>query len=304
MSKPTSVEVRELRRMRTLIVLAAILWSTSGLFAKAPWLAGWPLEVRGPLLAFWRTLFAGICLLPLVRKPSWSWGLVPASLVFAAMNVAYLTAITRTTAANAIWLQNTAPLWVFLIGAGLLQERPRRADWLMLIAVVLGVGLILTCELRAARSHGSDWTGMAWGLASGLLYALVVVSVRSLRTVDSAWLISLNHLVTAALLLPYVIYQGIWPTAGQATWLAAFGAFQMGIPYVLFARGLRSVPGHEASFIVLLEPVLVPVWVWLMWRNDPGYEHPSWWTLAGGSLILTGLVARYALQPRLTPPDA
>ena len=72
---------------RWLLVLVAILWSTSGLFAKAPWLAAWPVEVRGPLLAFWRTLFAGLFLLPLVRQPRWTWRLLPSTLIFAAMNV-------------------------------------------------------------------------------------------------------------------------------------------------------------------------------------------------------------------------
>ncbi len=115
---------------------------------------------------------------------------------------------------------------------------------------------------------------------------------------DSAWLIALNHLVTAVVLLPFILYQGIWPTVGQASWLAAFGVFQMGTPYVLFAYGLRSIPGHQASFIVLLEPVLVPVWVWLAWRHDPGYEPPAWWTMVGASMILVGLMARFALRPK------
>jgi drug/metabolite transporter (DMT)-like permease len=283
---------------RWLVLAAAVLWSMSGLFAKAPWLSDWPLDVRGPLLSFWRTLFAGACLIPLVRRPTWTWWLVPATLCFAVMNVTYLTAMTRTTAANAIWLQSTAPLWVFLVGVGILHEKSRPADWLMLITVGLGVGFILFCELQSVRAHGGDMIGVLLGLISGLFYAGVVVSVRALRHLDSAWLIALNHLVTAMVLLPFVLYRGIWPTAGQAAWLAAFGVLQMGMPYVLFARGLRSVPGHQAAFIGLLEPVLVPIWVWLAWRHDPNYEPPAWWTIVGASLILTGLVARFAIRSK------
>jgi drug/metabolite transporter (DMT)-like permease len=67
----------------------------------------------------------------------------------------------------------------------------------------------------------------------------------------------------------------------------------MGLPYLLFARGVSRVTGHEAAGIVLLEPILVPVWVYLAWRHVPSYQAPQWWTLAGGGLILLGLGLRY-----------
>ncbi|MCU0880808.1 MAG: EamA family transporter, partial [Pirellulaceae bacterium] len=101
-----------LNTARLLVVAAALLWSTAGLFAKAPIFAGWP----GPVMAFWRALFACVILLPMVRRPQWSWRLVPMAAMFAAMNYTYLTALTAGTAANAIWLQNTAPVWVLLVG--------------------------------------------------------------------------------------------------------------------------------------------------------------------------------------------
>jgi drug/metabolite transporter (DMT)-like permease len=72
-----------------------------------------------------------------------------------------------------------------------------------------------------------------------------------------------------------------------------FGILQMGLPYVLFARGLKSVPSHEASGIGLLEPVLLPVWVFLAWRHAADYAPPRWWTMVGGGLILVGLILRF-----------
>ena len=189
----SEISTRAIRAGRWLVVASAVLWSMSGLFAKAPFLATWPLEVRGPLLAFWRTLFAGCCLVPLIRRPAWTWWLVPSTLAFALMSITYLSAMTRTTAANAIWLQNTAPLWVFLMGVTVLRERVRRADWLMLIAVTVGVGFIVMMEMRAAQQTDHDLTGVLLALASGLLYALVVVFVRALRELDSAWLIAVSY---------------------------------------------------------------------------------------------------------------
>jgi drug/metabolite transporter (DMT)-like permease len=282
---------------RWLLVLVAVLWSTSGLFAKAPWLQQWPLELRGPLLAFWRTTFAGLCLLPLIRRPAWTWRLVPAALIFALMNLTFLTAMTRTTAANAIWLQNTGPMWVFLFNVVFLPNKVVRRDWIMVVLGMAGVGLILACEFQAARATAVTPTGVLWGVAGGVTYAAVIITVNGLRDLDSAWVMTLNHLVTSALLFPFVLRQGIWPSVPQLGWLAAFGILQMGIPYWLFARSLRNIPSHEAANLVLLEPILVPIWVYLAWRHDPSYESPAGWTLVGGGLILTGLVLRYGRPP-------
>src|SRR5437868_6821192 len=87
-------------RGRLLILLAAVLWSTSGLFAQAPTFNDWPLQQRGTLLAFWRTAFAALVLLPLVRRPRWRWGLVPFGLAFLAMNVTVVNALVLTSAAG------------------------------------------------------------------------------------------------------------------------------------------------------------------------------------------------------------
>ena len=285
-----------LSRSRWLVLLAAVMWSMSGLFAKAPIFSDWPIESRGALLAFWRTLFAGLCLVPFIRKPTWTWWLVPATVLFAIMSVTYMYALTKTTAANAIWLQHTAPLWVFVIGATVFHEPIQRSDWMMLFSVICGVGTIVFFEVRNAEVDQSSLQGVVLGLLSGFFYASVVLSVRALRRLDSAWLISLNHLVTAGLLLPYILYLGVWPSGGQLSWLAAFGVFQMGIPYLLFAKGVKHMSGHQASFIVLLEPILVPFWVWLAWHQHPGYQPPAWWTFLGAGMILFGLMIRFGLD--------
>ena len=72
----------------------------------------------------------------------------------------------------------------------------------------------------------------------------------------------------------------------------------MGLPYLLFARGLRHIPGHEAAGLSLLEPLLVPVWVYVAWHGAADYKPPSWWTYVGGGCILVGLLIRYAAAIR------
>ena len=288
---------------RLLILLAAVMWSTSGFFAKAPLFADWPLEtggmpVRGPLLAFWRAVFASLVLLPFVRRPRWNWKLVPMVLAYAAMNYTFLTAMTLTTEANAIWLQHTAPLYVFLVGVTLFGERVHPRDGWLVACCLLGVGVILAFEIR-----GQSTAGIVYGLLGGVTYAAIVLSLRHLRGEDGAWLVFLNNAVTAILFLPFVLRNSLWPTLPQSMYLAGFGMLQMGLPYLLFARGLQRVTGHEASGIVLLEPLLVPLWVFVAWRHAPTYQSPAWWTFVGAGLILAGLLIRYT-GSRSRPAEA
>jgi drug/metabolite transporter (DMT)-like permease len=280
---------------RLLIVAAAILWSTAGFLARAPVFEGWcETAWLGTLQAFWRSLFAAAVLLPFVRRPRWNWRLIPMTLIFAAMNVLYLSAINLTTPANAIWLQATAPVWVFLAGVFWFRERASGRDWLLLLLSMCGVATILYHEIG-----GEELLGVACGLLSGVAFAAVMLLLRRLRAEDASWLIALNHSVTAIVLFPIVVWYGVWPAAAQWPFLIALGALQMGIPYVLFVRGVRLVASHEASCIVLLEPVLLPVWVLAVWGDSP-----PWWTIAGGAMILVGLLIRYlpVRQQRETNP--
>jgi drug/metabolite transporter (DMT)-like permease len=275
---------------RLLVLMAAVLWSTSGFFVKAPYFRGWP----GPVFAFWRAVFACVVLWPMVRRPTWSWKLIPMTTTFALMSYTYLTAMAKGSAANAIWLQCTAPVWVLIVGVFVFRERANWRDWLLIAFAAVGVGIILYYESRSAALEA-----VLWGLASGVFYAGVVLSLRHLRNMESAWLAAMNHLVSAIALAPLGL-SSLWNPASSAPFpsgiqwplLAGLGMFQMGLPYVLFARGLRRIPGHEATGIALLEPLLVPVWVYLAWG-----DKPSWWTMVGGGLILAGLAIRY-LEPR------
>jgi drug/metabolite transporter (DMT)-like permease len=268
---------------RLLVLVAAVLWSTSGLFAKATTFEIWPAADRGVLLAFWRAAFAGVLLLPAVRRPQWDVKLIPLCCAFAAMNVTYLSAMTMTTAANAIWLQSTAPWWVFLAGVLVLGEPFPKRELAPLAVGGLGLAIILWFEVQ-----GQARAGVLCGLVSGISYSGVVLSLRALRGLDTVWVVAVAHLVTAAAIFPYVAYLNEWPTLAQLPVLAGFGLFQMALSYVIFARGLRSITSQEATVIGLLEPVLLPVWVYLAWG-----EVPAPWTVMGAGLILAGLLLRY-----------
>lgn len=272
-------KIPSLRQARLLVLTAAIMWSTSGFFVKSPYLAGW----SGPRVAFWRAAFACLALWPMVRRPGWSWRLIPMTLFFVGMNYTYLTAMVEGTAANANWLQCTAPVWVLLVGVFVYGEHAQWRDWLMVACAMLGVSLIVYFE-----SQGVARTAVMWGLASSFFYAGVVLSLRRLRGFDAIWLAALNHLVTAIALAPLALVGSQYPTGMQWGFLAGLGIFQMAVPYVLFAHSLKRIAGHEATGIGLVEPLLLPTWAYLAWGDEPAR-----WTLIGGAFILAGLAIRY-----------
>ncbi|MHC4178351.1 MAG: DMT family transporter, partial [Planctomycetota bacterium] len=173
----------------------------------------------------------------------------------------------------------------------LLREPVVRRDLIPLCFGALGVGTILFFEIRGVSEiRGRHLAGVACGLVSGVTYAGVLLFLRRLRRENGTWLIGLNHAVVVLLMLPWVIWMGIWPSWSQLGLLAILGVFQMGIPYVCMTRALRTISPQEAVAIALLEPVLNPLWVFLF-----GLEMPRWWTIAGASLILVGLVLRYVV---------
>jgi drug/metabolite transporter, DME family len=277
---------RAATRGRLLVVAAAVLWSLSGFFVKSPWLADLPAATAGPTIACYRCIFATVILLPFVRPARfrWHWVLIPMVLSFASMNLLLIWSMTLTTAGNAILLQYTAPLWMFLASVTLLGERADRRNLAALALGMVGIGVILV-----AFMGGSEMIGVLMGLGAGASYAAVVICVRVLREHDPYVLVALNHGVSALVLLPWLLAVAPQlPATDTLLALAAFGLVQMAVPYVVFTRGMQTVSPQEAGVITLLEPIINPLWVFLAWGEPLA---PA--TLIGGAFILSGLAVRY-----------
>jgi drug/metabolite transporter, DME family len=270
-------------RGRWCVLAAAVLWSTGGVISKS-------LDLDPLTIAFYRGLFAGLALLPFVPRRSWAFrpALLPLGAAFGVMVGCFLGAVKITTSANAVFLQCTSTLWVVPLSAIFLHERPDRRARVSIAMAVLGIILIVGWGYDG---RPREWQGIALGLASGVLIAGVMVSLRGLRDLDPMWLsASLNLLGTAALgLWAWASGQGLGsPSGPQWLVLIAFGAIQMAIPYALFARGLREIGVPEAGLIGLIEPILNPIWVVLF-----VHERPAGATVIGGLFLLAGLAYRY-----------
>lgn len=274
-------------RGRLLILSAALLWSLAGVFIKF-------LDVPPLTIVFYRSFFACLIFTPFVRLADWriSGAVGVSVLTYSAAISAFVSANKLTTAANAIVLQYTAPIFVFLFSRIVLREAVTQLNGLALSAGMLGVAVI---SLDSAGEP--EMAGVLLALLSGLLFAAYMINLRRTYNVSPIYLTWINNAVCALLLL-LVVKSQLALTWHQLGILAVMGAVQLGLPYFLFSKGLQSVSLQEASLIALIEPVLNPIWV----AMTVG-EIPSTATLTGGGMILMGLGVRY-IWPLLTRPVA
>lgn len=270
----------EHRKGQVLVITAAVIWSIGGALAKL-------LNLPGPTMAGYRALFAAAAMLPFLRRDRVTFSplMLFMAACFTAMNLAYVTAITLTTAANAILLQYTAPVWMFFGSVFWLREPVERTSLAGLILGLLGVGIILF-----GRSP-SDTPGVLLALLAGVCYAIVVLCLRRLREHDEFWLTFLNHMAAGVVTLSMIsVLPHMGPlvvSPGQFAGLVVFGAVQMALPYAIFTKGVKYITPQEAGVLSLIEPVLNPVFAYVAVG-----EVPSRATIAGGIVILIGVLLR------------
>lgn len=262
-----------------------MLWSLAGIFIK--FLALPPLTI-----VFYRSLFACLFFALFFRRT----GRLPfkpllVSLIsYTGAISAFVSATKITTAANAIVLQYTAPLFVFAIVHFVFREKIGIASWIALLIGMTGIGVI--CVGSAGEP---DAAGVALAVLSGVLFATYMTTLRFLKDVNAASLTFFNNLGCSLLLLPWV-HSKLAIAPAEVGMVAIMGIVQLGIPYWLFSKAVERVPVQEASLIVLIEPVLNPIWVALLVG-----EVPSFATVLGGSFILLSLAARSLIQLRKGP---
>lgn len=263
------------------LLLCAALWSLNGPLIKLLNGSG----VHGVTIASYRSLIGGLVFLPIAlrqrgttRSVRSAW-LVASVLTFTLMTATFVIANTMTAAANAIILQYTSAIWVFLLSPWLLKERPGRAEGLVLLIAMAGIGVIFS------GNPDTSPAGLLVALASGLGYGLLTMVLRGLRPVAPATVAALNGLGSGLLLLPWVAAAGgLWLTRYQLGLIVLMGLVQFTLPYVIFSWALQRVPALTAALITLLETVLNPLWTFLIVREVPPVA-----TLMGGPLILAGV---------------
>ena len=262
-----------------LLLLVAVLWSLGGVMIKS---VDWhPMAIAGM-----RSAIAVPVILACVGRPriTFSRAQLTGGLAYAGTVVLFVLATRMTTAANAIFLQYTAPIYVAALGPWLLGERALRSDWLVIAAALGGIALFFLDRLTLAGMWGN-----VIALGSGVAFAALVLSLRGQRDASPIAAIVLGNVFAALAGLPFMFGPG--PSAQGWVALGVLGAVQLGLPYVLYAVAIRRVSALEAVLIPLAEPILNPLWVMLLMG-----ERPGGWALAGASLVLGAVLLRGVLM--------
>ncbi|GAC1299666.1 MAG: EamA family transporter [Myxococcales bacterium] len=270
----------EQRKGVLFVAAAALLWSSGGLFIKLAPMPGLAVACgRSAVTA----IFYLIVLRPRLSKASWS-----TAFAYAAMILTFVTATKLTTAANAIFLQYTGPAYVLMLSPWVLKERLQRIDIACVVLSLLGMSLFFVGRVEAGQVAGN-----LLGVASGAFFGLTVLLLRrdaagGKSGGDAMPSTALGNILAAAVALPFAAPSiGAALTPLGAVSLLYLGIVQLGVAYLLFAKGLKRVPASEASLVSMLEPVFNPLWVFL----GTG-ERPGPWALLGGAVVIGAVVAR------------
>ena len=262
----------ERRKALLFIALAAALWSTSGVLVK---IISWqPVAILAG-----RSLFSSAVFLVYLRRfpTNWTrWKLI-ASAAYILTQLLFIASTKLTTAANAIFLQYTAPIYVVLLAFWFLREKPSRTDWGSMFVIFLGLLLFFGDKLSASGLNGN-----ILAVSSGVTSALMTVSLRAQKDGTPAESILIANIFTAVFGFPFVL-QETWTITN---WLIILylGLFQIGLSFLLFTKAIKHIPALETNLVSMLEPVLNPAWVFLFLGESMGS-----YALLGGLIVLGGV---------------
>ena len=261
------------------VFAAAFLWSTGGLFIKWNTLTG--LE-----LSFCRSFFAMIVVAIITRREGFGLNRLTAvaSVLYAVLLILFVLATKETTAANAIFLQYTAPVYVLIFEPIIYKEKFRPRDLITVLICLGGMALFFVGQLRP-----EDVTGNIFALASGLCFAFYFLLLRhpKAREVNRASSVIYGNLLAVIITLPWGLQALGKMDPQNVVSVVYLGVVQLGISYALFTYGMaHGVRSLDAGIICYIEPVLNPVWVFFVLG-----ERPSRWALLGGAIITATVVA-------------
>lgn len=269
------------------VFAAAFLWSTGGLFIKWNTLSG--LE-----LSCCRSFFAMLIVAIITRREGFGLNRLTAvaSVLYAILLILFVLATKETTAANAIFLQYTAPVYVLIFEPIIYKEKFRSRDLITVLICLCGMALFFVGQLRP-----QDIMGNIYALTSGLCFAFYFLLLRhpKAREVNRASSVIYGNLLAVLVTLPWGVAALEKMDMQNVVSVVYLGVVQLGISYTLFTYGMsHGVRSLDAGIICYIEPVLNPVWVFFVLG-----ETPSRWALLGGTIITVTVIAHMLVDARL-----
>jgi drug/metabolite transporter, DME family len=278
---------------------AAILFSTGGAAFKLCAFTGWQIAgLRGAVAAI-----AVLAMVPEARR-AWTWRAAVVGAAYAVTTILFVQANKLTTAASAVLLEDASPLFILVLAPWLLREPVRRRDAAFLLAAAVGMALFFVGIEPPRATATNPLLGNILAAVSSVSFALVVIGYRWLTQRPGGSAASVAAAAVSGNVLAF-LFSLPWalPLAhGRAVdWLIILylGTVQLGLGYVLLSQAMPHLPALQVSLLLLLEPVLNPVWAWLIHG-----ERPSGWSLAGGTLILGATLIRALAAERRSDAEA
>jgi drug/metabolite transporter (DMT)-like permease len=275
-----------LNRPVLLLLAAAVLWSLGGVLIKS-------IDLSPVTIAGGRSLIASLAMslaMPgVLRKISWR--AVPGAIAYAGTVFLFVVATKLTTAANAIFLQYTAPIYIAMISPWFLGERTTWRDWLLVLIALSGVGVFFLDQLSL-----QGLSGVVAALGSGFAFAWLTVLMRRQKSGSPEAVVLLGNMLTFLIALPWMF--PILRMEENGPRLLLLGVVQLTIPYLLYSLAIRHVRALDASIISIIEPILNPIWVMLATN-----ERPAFWSIVGGSIVLATSLGRSLLASRNIPAE-
>lgn len=270
------------RKSVLFLIITAVLWSSSGLFIK---LIEW-----GPLgILSGRSLVASVVFIIYLRQPSFRWSKIQiaGAIAYMSSNLFFILGTKLTVAANVIFLVFTSPIYIILFGYWFLKERPYRSDWVCMVGIFAGMFLFFGDDMSLSGMKGNFC-----GMLAGMSLAALFLCMRRQKAGVPANTILLGNILASFVGLPFLLQETFTPTTvGIILYL---GILQLGIPYVLYSIAIKHVHALESNLIVTLEPILNPVWVFLVLGEIPGKL-----ALIGGLLVLGSVTTRAVISARM-----
>jgi len=261
------------RKGLLLIFLAALLWSTGGVFIKL-------ISLNPFQLSFFRSLFSAITIGLLLRKKAIIFNSMTFfnAILYAAILILFVLAAKTTTIANAIFLQYTAPIFVFIFEPIILKTKFEKTNLITIIIAVIGLTLFFSGDLKPG-----DISGNIIAVLSGIAFAAFLIGMRKNKPEYQFATIFYGNIFIGIICF-YSIISLDFLDFNDFLMVSYLGIFQIGLAYIIFSIGLKLVSATEASLISMIEPVLNPVWTYF------GYgEIPSINSIIGGIILMLGL---------------
>jgi len=276
-SQPAPHDKRSHLKAVGLLFAAAILWSFGGVLIKG--ILWNPMAIAGTRSLLTLPLLVGfVCWRGYAWR--WSWSYLLGGMAYSAAVILFVVSNKLTTAANAIMLQYTAPIYVALLSAWILKERATRRDWITIIMAVAGIALFFFDRMSAGALLGN-----ILALLAGLAFAVLTLTLRSQKDASPIGSIIVGNLLTGLICLPFMFQSA--PPASSWILLVLLGVFQLGLSYLCFAVAMKRATAIEGITIPIIEPVLNPVWAFLILGERPGF-----WAIPGGMLVVAAVLFR------------